>query len=303
VAKAHRDLALRPTGKRGAVTNEETGIAALVARLQAAQPTLMVLEATGGDHRAMVAALATAAWPLVVSHPRQVRDCANATGPWANTDVLEARAVAHFAEAVRPAPRPDAQTEERRARRARRRPRMAMRTAAQNRLANAPRCLRADIEAYMAWLNQRMAALDDDLDTPRRASPVWRERATVDRSVPGLGPVGARTLVLDLPAWGPWSRQRIAALVGVAPCTRDSGPRRGTRTTWGGRAHVRATLDLSTRVAVRYTPVLKRFDERLHTAGNVAKVALTACMRKRLTILKARVKHQKPWHVQEVPSA
>jgi transposase len=305
VAKAQLDVALRPTGDRWAVSNDETGIATLVVRLQAVQPTLIVLAATGGYHRAMVAALAAAALPLVVGNPRQVRDFAKATGQLATTDVLDARAVAHFAEAVRPAPRPlpAAQTAELRALLARRRQRIAMRTAEQNRLETAPPRLRADIEAHITWLTQRVAALDDDLDTPLRASPVWRERATLYRSVPGIGPVCARTLGLDLPELGPLSRQRLAALVGVAPFNRDSGPLRGTRTTWGGRAHVRATLYMSTLGAVRHNPILKRFYERLRTAGKVAKVALTACMRKLLTILNAMVKHQKPWHVQEVPSA
>jgi transposase len=146
-------------------------------------------------------------------------------------------------------------------------------------------------------------ALEDDLATTRRASPVWRERETLDRSVPGIGPVWARTLVLALPALGPVSRQRIAALVGVAPCNRDRGPLRGTRTTWGGRAHGRATLSRRTLVAVRYKPVLKAFYARLCPAGTAKKGALTACMRKLLTILKAMAKHQKPWHVQEVLSA
>jgi transposase len=305
VAKAQLDIALRPTGERWAVTNDEPGIAALVTRLQAVQPTLIVLEATGGYHRAVVAALAAAALPLVVMNPRQVRDVAKATGQLATTDVLDARTVAHFAEAVRPAPRPlpDAQTAELRALLARRRQLMAMRTTEQNRLENASRRLRADIEAHIAWLNQRVAALDDDLDTTLRASPVWRERATLYRSVPGIGPVCARTLLIDLPELGTLSRQRIAALVGVAPFHRDSGTLRGTRTTWGGRAHVRATLYRSALVAVRYNPVLKAFYQRLCTAGKAKKVALTACMRKLLTILNAMVKHQKLWHVQEVPSA
>ena len=122
------------------------------------------------------------------------------------------------------------------------------------------------------------------------------------RSVPGIGPICARTLLLELPEIGILSRQRLAALVGVAPLNRDSGTLRGSRTTWGGRAHVRATLYMSTLVAVRYNPVLKAFYERLRTAGKAAKVAL-ACMRKLLTMLNAMVKHQKPWHVQEVPSA
>ena len=305
VAKAQLDIALRPTGARWAVTNDETGMAVLVTRLQAVPPTLIVLEATGGYHRAVVAALAAAALPLVVINPRQVRDFAKATGQLAKTDVLDARAVAHFAEAVRPAPRPlpDAQTEELRALLARRRQLIAMRTTEQNRLGNAPRRLWGDIEAHIAWLNQHVAALDDDLDSTLRASPIWRERETLYRSVPGIGPVCARTLILDLPELGTLSRQRIAALVGVAPFNRDSGTLRGTRTTWGGRTHVRATLYMSALVAVRYHPVLKAFYQRLCTAGKAKKGALTACMRKLLTILKAMAKHQKPWHVQEVPSA
>lgn len=205
VAKAQLDIALRPTGERWAVTNDETGIAVLVTRLQAVQPTLMVLEATGGYHRAVVAALAAAALPLVVINPRQVRDFAKATGQLAKTDVLDARAVAPFAEAVRPAPRPrpEAQTEELRALLARRRQLIAMRTTEQNRLENASRRLWGDLEAHIAWLNQHVAALDDDLDSTLRASPIWRERETLYRSVPGIGPVCARTLILDLPELGP----------------------------------------------------------------------------------------------------
>lgn len=305
VAKAHLDMALRPTGERWTATNDEPGMAALIVRLQAVEPTLMVLEATGGYHRTVVAALAAVALPLVGVNPRQVRDLAKATGQLAKTDALDARAVAPFAEAVRPTPRPlpDAQTEALRALLARRRQLIAMRTAEQNRLEHATRRLRADIEAHIAWLEQHVAALDDDLDTTLRASPVWRQRETLDRSVPGIGPVCARTLLLDLPELGTLSRQRLAALVGVAPFHRDSGTLRGTRTTWGGRTHVRAALYMSTLVAVRYNPVLKRFYERLRAAGKVAKVALTACMRKLLTILNAMVKHHKPWSMQEVPSA
>jgi transposase len=305
VAQAQLDLALRPTGERWAVPHDEPGITALVTRLQAIAPQLLGLEATGGYPRAVVAALAAAAFPLGVVNPRQARDGAQATGPLANTEALDARAVAHVAEAVRPTPRPlpEAQTEELRALLARRRRLIARRTAEQNRLEPAPRRLRADIEAQSAWLDQRVAALDDDLDTTRRARPGWRARATLDRSVPGLGPGCARTLGLDLPELGTLSRQRMAALVGVAPVKRDRGTLRGSRTTWGGRAHVRAVLSLSTLVAVRYNPGLNRFDERLRTAGNAAKVALTACMRTLLTRLNAMVKHQKPWQVQEEPIA
>jgi transposase len=176
VAKAQLDIALRPTGERWTVTNDDTGIATLVARLQAVQPTLIVLEATGGYQRAVVAALAAAGLPVVVVNPRQARDFAQAPGQLAKTDALDARALAHFAEAVRPPPRPlpDAQADELRALLARRRQLVAMRTAEQNRRGSAPPRLQPDIQAHITWLNTRLAALDDDLDTTLRASPVWR---------------------------------------------------------------------------------------------------------------------------------
>jgi transposase len=305
VAKAHLDMALRPAGERWAVANDDAGIAALVARLQAVPPTLMVLEATGGDQRAVVAALVAAGLPVAVVNPRQARACAKATGQLAKTEALDARALAHFAEAVRPTPRPlaDAQAHELRALLARRRQLVTMRTAEQNRLGSAPSRLQTDIQAHLTWLNERLALLDDDLDTTRRASPVWREREELLRSVPGIGPGCTRTLLLDLPEVGTLSRQRLAALVGVAPLNRDRGTRRGSRLIWGGRAHVRATLYMSALVAVRYHSVLKDFSERLRAVGKTAKVALTACMRKLLTILNAMVKHHTPWQPQEVLGA
>jgi transposase len=194
-------------------------------QLPEVRPTRMVLEATGGLQRTVVAALTAAALPVVVVNPRQARDCAKATGQLATTEALDARALAHFAEAIRPEPRPgpDAPTEERRARLARRRQRIAMRTAEPNRLGSAPPRLHADIEAHITWLNDRVATRDHALDTALRASPVWREREDRLRRVPGIGPVCARTLGLDLPELGTLSRQHLAALVGLAPLHRDSG--------------------------------------------------------------------------------
>jgi transposase len=305
VAKAQLDVALRPTGERWRVPNDDASIAALVARLQAVAPTLLVLEATGGYHRPAVAALVAAGLPVVVANPRQTRDFAKATGQLAKTDALAARALAHFAEAVRPTPRPlpDAQTEALRAVMTRRRQLIAMRTAALNRLDSAPPPVQADLQAHITWLEQRLAALDDTLDTTLRESPVWRERETLYRSVPGIGPVCARTLLLDRPELGTLSRQRIAALAGVAPFNRDSGTLRGHRTIWGGRASGRATLYMGTLVAVRHNPVLKACYERLVAAGKAKKVALVACMRKVLTIRNAMVKPQTPWQPREVAIA
>jgi transposase len=287
VANAQLDIALRPSGERWAVSNDAGGVGTLVEQLQALHPTLIVLEATGGLERAATAALATAGLPVVVVHPRQARDCARATGQLAKTDALDARALAHFADVIRPTPRPlpDAQTQELRALLGRRQQLIVMRTAEQNRLAGTCGRLQTDSEAHITWLNERLATLDDNLETRRRASPLWRENDDLWQSTPGIGPVCARTLWLALPALGPLTRQQIAALVGVAPLNGDSGTLRGRRMIWGGRVHVRTVLYMGTLVATRYNPQIKAFYERLLAAGKGKKVALTACMRKLLTML------------------
>jgi transposase len=301
VAQAQVDIAVRPSGERWAVPNDASGVVTLVDRLQTLPPTLIVLEATGGLERAATAALATAGLPGVVVNPRQARDFARATGQLAKTEALEARALAHFADVLRPTPRPlpDAQTQELRALLGRRQQLMGMRTAEQNRLAGTSAYLAKDIEAHITWLNDRLATLDDDLETLLRASPLWRDNDDLLQSAPGIGPVCARTLLLALPELGTLTRQQIAALVGVAPLNCDSGPFRGRRTIWGGRAHVRTVLSMGTRVATRYNPRIKAFYERRLAAGKVKKVALTACMHKFLIILNAMLKHRTPWQAQE----
>jgi len=302
VAKAQLDMALRPSGERGAVPNEASGVATLVDRVQPRHPTLLVLEATGGLERAATSALAAAGLPVGVVNPRQARDCARATGQLATTAALEARALAHFADVLRPLPRPlpDAQTPELRALLGRRQPLIVMRTAAQHRLAGTSARLTQAMAAHMTWLNADIAPLDDDRETLLRASPLWRENDDVLQSAKGLGPVCAHTLRLELPELGTLTRQHIAALVGVAPRHCDSGTLRGRRTMWGGRAHVRTVWSMGTLVATRFNPQIKVFYERLLAAGNVKKVALTACRHKFLTMLNAMLKHRTPWKPQEV---
>jgi len=302
VAKAQWDIALRPSGERWAVPNDAGGVGTLVEQLQARHPTLIVREATGGLERAATAALATAGLPVVVVNPRQARDCARATGQLAKTDAWDARALAHFADVIRPTPRPlpDAQPQALRALLGRRQQLIVMRTAEQNRLAGTCGRIQTDIEAHITWLNERLATLDDDLETRLRASPLWRDNDDLVQSTPGIGPVCARTFLLELPELGTLTRQQIAALVGVAPLNGDSGTLRGRRMIWGGRAHVRTVLYMGTLVATRSNPQIKAFYERLLAAGKVKKVALTACMRKLLTILNAMLKHRTPWHAQEV---
>jgi transposase len=302
VAKAQLDIAVRPSGERWAVPNDAAGVVTLVERLQALHPTLIVLEATGGLERIATAALATAGLPVVIVNPRQARDFARATGQWAKTDALDARALAHFADVIRPTPRPlpDTQTQELRALLSRRQQLIGMRTAEQNRLAGTSERLTQDIEAHIAWLNARIATLDADLETMLRASPLWRENDDLLQSVPGVGPVCARTLLLELPELGTLTRQQIAALVGVAPLNCDSGTLRGRRTIWGGRAHVRTVLYMGTLVATRFNPQIKVFYQRLLAAGKRKKVALTACMHKLVTMLNAMLKHRTSWQAQEV---
>jgi transposase len=280
------------------VPNNEAGIAQLVTQLRETQPALVVLEATGGREAPVAAALATAGLAVAIVNPRQVRDFAKATGQLAKTDALDARVLAHFAEVVRPVPRPlpDADAQALSALLARRRQVLAMLVAEQQRLETTVPALRPRLEAHIAWLRQERDALDAALRQQIRHSPLWREDAALLQSVPGVGPVLATTLIAELPELGHLDRKQIAALVGVAPLNCESGTWRGRRSIWGGRGQVRAALWMSTLVAVQHNPVIRAYYERLLAARKPKKVALTACMRKLLTILNALLRHRTPWH-------
>ena len=297
VSKAQLDVAVRPEGQGFTVRNDEPGLTSLVERMRDLQPHLVVLEATGGLEVALAGALAAAGVPLVVANPRQVRDFARATGQLAKTDRLDAQVLARFADTVRPTPRalPDTSTQELAALLTRRRQLIDMLTAEKNRLGTAPQRVRKGIQAHITWLERRLAETDDDLSTTIQASPVWREKDDLLQSTPGVGRVLSTTLLASLPELGTLDRKQIAALVGVAPFNCDSGTLRGKRIVRGGRASVRAALYMSALVAARYNPVIKAFYRRLRQAGKPAKVALTACMRKLLTVLNAMLKHHTPW--------
>src|SRR5262245_5920620 len=262
VAKATLDIAVRPTAATWSVPNEATGIDALVARLGPLTPTLIVLEATGGYQGPLVAALVAAALPVVVVNPRHIRAFAQAVGILAKTDRLDAQVIAHFAEAVKPAPRPlpDAQTQELRALLVRRRQLVAMVSAERARLDTAPAGIQETLQA-------QIAGLDDTLTQTSQTHPVWQAKDAVLQSIPGVGPVLARTMLGHVPELGTLSPKPLAALIGVAPFNRDSGTLRGRRTVYGGRAEVRAVLYMGALVATRHNPVIKAFYERLLTAG------------------------------------
>jgi len=304
VAKRQLDVAERARGARWTTANDGAGIAELVERLRAAGPVaLIVLEATGGYEIPLVAALTTAQLPVVVVNPRQVRDFARAVGKLAKTDAIDAAVLAHFAEAVRPEPRavPDEFTQELQGWLNRRRQLLEMVVAEEQRLAQAARVIRPQIQAHVEWLRAQVRDVDTALQSGIRNSPVWRENENLLRTTPGVGPVLATTLLADLPELGRLNRRQIAALVGVAPLNWDSGQQRGTRHIWGGRAPVRTALYMATLSAVRCNPVIRAFFERLSAAGKPRKVALTACMRKLLVILNAMMQRRVSW--QPAPAA
>jgi transposase len=296
VAKDHLDLAVHQ-GTAWRARNDESGITAVVRRLAALHPHLVVLEATGRYERSVTAALAAAGIPVAVVNPRQVRDFAKATGILAKTDALDAQVLARFAATVQPEPRglADTQAEELRDLLARRRQVVGMLTAEKNRLRQATRVVRGRIKEHIAFLEAELDESNRDLDTLLHQTPLWREREDLLRSVPGIGPVVSVTLVAALPELGHLSRKEIAKLVGLAPLNRDSGRWQGHRIVWGGRAEVRAALYMATLVATRYNPVIRSVYARLLAAGKPKKVALVACMRKLLVILNAMLRHQTPW--------
>ncbi len=297
VSKSNLDVAVRPTEERWRCANDEAGIAALVERLAKLTPTRVVLEATGGFEVPLACALAAAGLPAIVANPRQVRDFAKATGRLAKTDALDADILSRFGEVVRPEvrPMPDADSQELAALIQRRHQIVGMLTAEKNRLCCARPSVRKSLKANIAWLEKQLAGIEADLSNAIRNSPVWREKDDLLKSAPGVGPVLASTLLASLPELGKLNRKQIAALVGVAPMNRDSGKLRGKRTVWGGRSRVREVLYMSALAAARHNPVIREFYKRLRAAGKAGKVALTACMRKLLTILNAMLKHQTPW--------
>jgi transposase len=298
VAKQRLDVHVRPTDEAFSSAADEAGLAALVEKLEQLRPTLVVLEATGGFHVPVAAAVASAGIPVAVVNPRQIRDYARATGQLAKTDALDARVLARFAEAVKPAPRPlpSEQAQRLSALVARRRQLVEMLGMESNRRQQAhDRQLQRQLDAHLKWLREAVKRLEAELNDTIRSSPVWRERENLLTSVPGIGSTTAFALIADLPELGLLDRRRIAALAGLAPMNRDSGMFRGRRMIRGGRPTVRRALYMATVVAIRFNPAIATFYRRLVDAGRPPKVALTAAMRKLLTILNAVLRDQRPW--------
>lgn len=300
VAKRRLDVAIRPSRESWTGGNDEAGIAELVERLRCARPKLVVLEATGGYERGLVMALAAAGLPFVVANPRQVRDFAKGLGLLEKTDKLDAKVLAQFAEVVRPQPRPLTSEAGQRLNElvTRRQQLVGMHTQEENRRATASPELRGGIEVHLRWLEQELRDLETRLQETLKEDPAWRQKDRLLRTAKGVGPVLSWSLVGGLPELGRLNRHAIAKLVGTAPLARDSGQFKGRRMIWGGRSAIRAVLYMGALAAVRSNPPIRALYERLLAAGKPKKVALTACMRKLLTVLNAMVREQKTWQPQ-----
>jgi transposase len=302
VSKREWALAVQPSGERWTSPTTTAALETVVTRLTALAPQIIVVEATGGYERALVVGLVAAGLPVAVVNPRQVRAFAQALGRTAKTDAMDAEVLAAFGARMQPVARAvhDAATEALAALVARRRQLIDMLGAEQRRLEQAPATGRItrDLRNHIRWLERRVDEVDGDIGTTIQDSPVWRVQDDLLRSVPGIGPTTARTLLAELPELGHLDRRAIAALVGVAPFNCDSGTHRGRRQIWGGRASVRATLYMAALVATKHNASLRTFYRRLRDTGKPAKVALVAVMRKLLTIVNAMLKHHTRWEDQ-----
>jgi len=305
VSKDRLDVAIHESKDGLQFTRDESGLARLIEQLRGLPGSieLVVLEATGGLERDVVAALAIAKIPAAVVNPKQVRDFAKATGKLAKTDGIDAAVLAHFAEAVRPAVRVlgDELSQAFEARITRRNQLIQMLVAEKNRRASllvqrtSSTAMAKSIEVHIQWLEKQIAELDQDIDQLIKNSPLWREKDDLLQSVPGVGPVTSRTLLSFVPELGTLGNKQVAALIGLAPFNRDSGQFAGRRSIWGGRAEVRSALYMAAVTAIRCNPALRSFYDRLKAAGKAPLVAMTATMRKLLVILNAMLRDRTPW--------
>lgn len=303
VSKDEVVIGVLPSHERWTSATDPVALEGVVKRLRALGPEVIVMEATGGYEGPLAAACAAAELPLAIVNPRQVRAFAQAIGRTAKTDAIDADLLALFGARVQPTPRPlpSAETTHLAQLVARRRQLLEMLSAERQRLAQLGTTtgpVARDLRHHIRWLEKRVTAADGDLHTAIQRSAVWRAHDDLLRSVPGIGPTTARTLLAELPELGTLDRRAIAALVGVAPFNCDSGQFRGRRRIWGGRPAVRKALYMAALVAARHNPVLARFYQRLRAAGKPGKVALVAVMRRLLTIINAMIKHQSAWQPQ-----
>lgn len=301
VAKATLDLHVLPSGQTKTLPNVKAGFKELKLLLPNPANCLIVLEATGGFEREVVAELIDAGYRVAVINPKRARDFAKALGLVAKTDRIDAHVLALFAEKVQPAP--SEKTPEKLAEIqqlvARRRQLIDLKTQESNRWdVTHVKAAKKSIQKVLNTLEAEIRRIEKALEALVESDDEWRNKAQLIESVPGLGNVTATTFMADVPEIGKLNRQQISALIGLAPYNRDSGAMKGKRSISGGRKSVRCVLYMAAMAARRHNPVVKAFAQRLAQHGKPFKVIITACMRKLLVILNAIVKSGRPWMAQ-----
>lgn len=297
ISKEQLDVAVGQEGESWQAANTAGGICATVKRLASYQPALIVVESTGGLERALVKALQEADLAIALVHPGRVRKFAAAIGLLAKTDRLDARLLARFAFSARPLPRPrPVPANEAMSELVRRRHQIVeMLTAERNRRSTCPPDLLEKLDDHITWLTNERDRLTTQIETRLATQPEFHEKDAILQSTKGVGPILSATLQAELPELGQYSHKQIAALVGVAPYSKDSGRFRGKRRIRGGRSGVRCVLYLGTLAAIRFNPVIRAHYLQLLSRGKLAKVAVVACMHKLLVILNAMLRDMRPW--------
>ena len=301
VSKKSFDVHVLPERKSFKLSQDACGRQALRTQLPSPGSCLIVVEATGGYERLLVAELAQAGHHVALVNPRQVRDFAKALGILAKTDRLDASVLARFAHDVEPrclAKTPEKQGELQQLV-MRRRQLVDLRSAEKNRMETiTAKVVRKSLQQTIDYLSKQIKRVDKEILALVESQDEWKDKAKLIQSVPGMGPVVGVSFVAQLPELGQLNRQQIAALVGVAPFNRDSGQFRGQRTIWGGRPSIRSLLYMAALTARRCNPVIRAFADRLAARGKTTKVILIACMRKLLVILNTMVKNNTQWNPQ-----
>lgn len=298
IAKEHLDIAIGKDSETIRIDNVTAEVEKMVKQLKDMQPSLIVMEASGGLEKPLLAQLGKAFLPASAINPQRSRAFANATGRLAKTDKIDAQALAHFAEALKPEPQivPSEEQEWLSSLVSRRSQLVRMRSMEKNRLHTAHPALKAHVKDMIQYFTTEIKAIEKQIQLTISENPLWQEKADLLRSVKGVGDTTAAVLLAELPELGLLDRRKIALLVGVAPISKDSGKRQGKRRIFGGRAGVRSTLYMATLSAIQHNPVIRTYYQKLLAKGKKKKVAITACMRKLLVILNAMARDNQPWN-------
>lgn len=299
ICKDRLDIAMLGEKHTAQVANTRKGIGKLVEHMKQVKPKLIIVEATGGYEEVLVLALFEAGLPVALVSPQRVRQYARAKGLLAKTDQIDAQILADFGKNLQPRLFVGKSEERRRlsALVGRRKQLGDMLQAERNRLRTKDVSMKHSLARVITCLEAEIDTVEKEIHQFMKDHAEFGEQEKLLRSAKSIGPVTAATLLADLPELGKLDRKQIAALVGVAPMNRDSGRKRGYRKTQGGRPAVRSALYMSTLTGIRYNPILKAQYDQLVKRGKEKKVAITACMRKMLTILNAMLRDQQPFRL------